>query len=88
MFKGNNSWIRWQAETPAACPAFFFYSEIPSAIVTDIHRAGMAAQQDSIYCVSLFGSAGGSVRTGCINMFQNSSRCCIITENELKEDVS
>ncbi len=22
MFKGNNSWIRWRAETPAACPAF------------------------------------------------------------------
>ena len=57
MFKRNNSWIRWQAETPAACPAFF-YSEILYAIVTDIHRVGMAVKQDSLYCVSLFGSAG------------------------------
>ncbi len=32
---------------PAACPAFF-YSEILSAIVTDIHRAGMAVKQDSL----------------------------------------
>ena len=55
MFKGNNSWIRWQAETPAACPAFF-YSEILYAIVTDIHRVGMAVKQDSLYCVSLFGA--------------------------------
>ena len=47
LFFRNNSWIRWQAETPAACPAFF-YSEILSAIVTDIHRAGMAVKQDSL----------------------------------------
>lgn len=32
---------------PADCPAFF-YSEILSAIVTDIHRAGMAVKQDSL----------------------------------------
>lgn len=68
MFKRNNSWRRWQAETPAACPAFF-YSEILSAIVTDIHRVGMAVKQDRIYCVSLFGAAGGSAGASCFKTY-------------------